>query len=62
MGFFVKAIRPGRLIDVDTTSISTPVYIGVSAMLTVYSAAGNSKHLNKPAASVVATDGSLVVI
>ena len=60
--FFVKVIRPGRLINVDTTPISTRLYTGVSAMLTVYSRAGNSKHQNKPATSVVATDCSLMVI
>ena len=41
--FFVKVIRPGRLINVDTTPVS-PVYIDISAMLTDYSGEGKSKH------------------
>ena len=42
--FFVKVIRSGRLINVDTTPVQAPVYIDVSAMLTDYSGEGKSKH------------------
>ena len=45
--FFVKVISPGRLINVDTMPVSSPVYTDVSAMLTDYFGAGNAKYRNK---------------
>ena len=45
--FFVKVIRAGKLINVDTTPVSSSLYTDVSAMLTGYFGAGNAKFRNK---------------